>query len=172
MAIILVLTAVAIPAVNQGIQAYRMSGAATDLANILERTRYEAIRRNTTVSCRYVLVGGRSLVYIDLNNNSTADRTEPQVVFPQEAQILPAGVAPAPSSMGAAYANAVIPPTPAITFDSRGTVFYGANPTAVYVIYLGQTALANKNGYRAVTVTPTGRTKVWSAAKYGAWATN
>ena len=167
--VIAVLTAIAVPTIGRGLQLYRLGSAATDVANILERTRYEAIHRNTIVSCRYVQQGTRWLFWIDLNGNGKADPTEPQVLLPSEARILPAGIAPSPDSMG--YTNTQIP-AGSIAFDSRGTVNYGANPPAVYTIYIGRPLLEATNGYKAVTLTPTGRTKVWSASAYGAWYTN
>ena len=72
--VIAVLTAIAVPTIGRGLQLYRLGSAATDVANILERTRYEAIHRNTIVSCRYVQQGTRWLFWIDLNGNGKADR--------------------------------------------------------------------------------------------------
>ncbi len=172
-AIVLVLTAVAIPILHRGLQAYKLSAAATNVANIIQRTRYEAIRQNTTISCRYQPLGSTGVIWIDLNNNLTLDATEPQVLLPPEAQTLPAGIAPGLSSMGAAYLNAVVP-SGSITFDSRGTVNFGGvgGVPVVYVVYLGSAALANTNGYKAITVAPTGKIKVWTASAYGSWYTN
>jgi Tfp pilus assembly protein FimT len=169
--IVLVLTAVAVPIIHRGLQAYKLSSAATDIANIIQRTRYEAIRQNkiTGISCRYQPQGSTGVIWIDLNNDTKLDATEPRVLLPPEAQVLPAGVAPGLSSMGTSYSNAVaLSGTFSITFDSRGTL----NPPAVYVIYLGSQQTVSTSGYKAITLTPTGRTKVWSASAYGSWYTN
>jgi type II secretory pathway pseudopilin PulG len=170
-----ILGAIAIPIVDQGLQQYRMSSAATSVANLIQRTRYESIRQNTTISCRYQQQGNNWVMWIDLNGNGVMDPTEPQIVLPSDAQMLQAGVAPGPGSMGAAYTNAIPPPkngnTYAIALDSRGTVNFTGGP-AIYVIYLGSAALGPTEGYKAVTLTPTGRTKVWSASYNGNWYVN
>lgn len=100
----LVLAAIAIPIVGQRL-----------------RARY---RQNTAISCRYQQQGSNWVMWIDLNGNGTMDPTEPQIVLPSDAQILPARVAPGPGRMGAAYIIAIPPPrngnTYVITFDSLG----------------------------------------------------
>jgi len=170
--VVLVLTAVAVPIVHQGLQTYKLGSAATDVANLIQRTRYEAIRQNTTISCRYQQQGNNWVMWIDLNGDGNMAPTEPQILLPSYAQVLGPGVAPGVASMGPAYANATSPPqtgnTYVITLDSRGTV----NPPAVYVIYLGSQQTASTNGYKAITLTPTGRTKMWNASAYGSWYTN
>lgn len=164
-----VMTAIAVPIVNQGLRTYRLGAACTNVANLIERTRYEAIKKNTTVSFRTTTQAGNSVVFIDLDNNTTWDATEPVVVLPQDTPLLPAGVAPGPSSMGGGYANAQVPT--AITFDSRGTVSFGGAAATVYVLYLGRTSNAATDGYKAVTVTPIGRTKIWSTRGTNSWYT-
>ncbi len=164
-----VMTAIAVPIVHQGLRTYRLSASCTNVANLIERTRYEAIKKNTTVSLRTTTQAGSSVVYIDLNNNSTWDATEPVVVLPQDTPLLANGVAPGPSSMGAGYANAQVPT--AITFDSRGTVSFGGGAATVYVLYMGRTSNAATDGYKAVTITPIGRTKIWSTRGSSYWYT-
>lgn len=170
--IAVVMMAIAVPTVNQGLRTYRLSFACTDVANLIQRTRYEAIKKNTTVSLRTTTQAGNSVVYIDRNDNKTWDATEPVVVLPQDTPLLTAGVAPGPSSMGGGYANAQVPTaiTP-ITFDSRGTVSFGGGAATVYVFYLGRTSNAATDGYKAVTVTPIGRTKIWSTRGTNSWYT-
>ena len=103
----LVLAAIAIPIVGQRLRQYRMGNAATSVANLIECTRY---RQNTTISCRCQQQGSNWVMCIDLNGNGTMDPTEPQIVLPSDAQILPAPVAPGPGRMGAAYIIAIPPP--------------------------------------------------------------
>lgn len=162
-----VMMAIAVPVINQGLRTYRLSAACANVADLVKRTRYEAIKNNTTVTFRTTTLAGNSVVYIDLNKNSTWDATEPVVVLPQDTPLLPAGVAPGPSSMGAGYANAQVPT--AITFDSRGTVSFGAGAPTVYVLYLGRTSNAATDGYKAVTITPVGKTKIWSTRGSSSW---
>jgi hypothetical protein len=92
------------------------------------------------------------------------DATEQQVLLPTDIQSLSAGVAPGPSSMN--FANAQIPGS-SVAFDARGTVQDAGTPI-VYAIYLGNSARPT-DGYRAITLTPVGRVKVWSASSGGLW---
>ncbi len=163
--IVLTVSAISIPSVLRSMRTYRLSSTAREVANILQRTRYEAIRRNTIVNCRTQPRGNTTAVWIDLNDNIAIDPTEPMILLPQEIQLLGAGMAPGPASMG--FTNAQ-PPTGAIAFDSRGTVNYGTGAPVVYVVYLGYPQ-GPDYGYRAVTLTPMGQTKVWSASAGGTW---
>jgi len=145
----LVLAAIGIPNVGQRLRQYRMGSAATRVADLIERTRYW---QNTTISCRYQQQGSNWVMCMDLNGNGTMDPTEPQLVLPSDAQILPARVAPGPGRMGAAHIIAIPPPrngnTYVITLDSLG----GSRPS---------------EDYKAVNLTPAGRSHVWNASYDG-----
>ncbi|MBI1750803.1 MAG: GspH/FimT family pseudopilin [Acidobacteria bacterium] len=166
--ILLVLSAFAFPTVTRSIRTYRLSGAATNVSSMLQLTRFEAVRLNRSnppLSWRSQLQGGQSVFWVDVNNNGALDSTEPQARFSLEMQFLPAGTAPSVTSMG--YASTQISPA-AISFDSRGTVSFGVAPPVVYVLVLGY-ANQPAEGYRAVTVTPSGKTQMWSAGADGVW---
>ena len=163
--IILTMVAIAIPMLNSSWAVYRLSGTATDVANILQRTRYEAIRTNTVLACRAQQQGTSWVVWADLNKNGALDATEPQMLLSGPVTFLADGVAPDPSSMG--YTNTQVPQG-SIAFDSRGGVSFGAGAPAVYVVYLGYVNDPHY-GYKAVTVIPSGKTKVWTAASGGKW---
>ena len=51
MAVAMVLMAVSMPYFMRAYHSYQLSNAATQMADILRLTRYEAIRRNRTVNC-------------------------------------------------------------------------------------------------------------------------
>ena len=171
--VILILAAIGLPIVDRSLSAYRLNSAASDIANIFQRTRYEAIKQNTVVVCRGQQQGGGAggggdwVVWIDLNNNGALDATEPQILLHGPVTFVGADVAPSPASMG--YPNAKVP-SGSIAFDSRGALSFGGGASTVYVVYLGYTGQPDF-GYRALTVIPSGKTKVWSAAKGGTWHT-
>jgi Tfp pilus assembly protein FimT len=164
-AILFTLAAVATPAVMQSWQSYRLSGAAGNVASLLARTRYEAIRRNTTLDCSLTAQGANQALWIDLNKNGAVDPGEPEVLLPGDIPLVGSGVAPSPASMN--YQN-VQTLAGSVAFNARGVVNYGNNPAVVYAVYLGVSG-ASQYGYRAVTVTPMGQVKVWSAVAGGAW---
>jgi type II secretory pathway pseudopilin PulG len=168
--VMMIIAAIAIPSILQGWNSYRLTSAADSVAGILERTRFEAIHRNGRLSCIGNLAGNVFQVGIDENGNGRIDPNEPQVILAGPATLVGAGVAPAPASMGATYAGAVVPPANTVTFDARGTVFFGGVPggPVPYVAYIGITNRPTY-GYRAVTITPMGQVKTWLAAANGSW---
>jgi hypothetical protein len=56
----------------------------------------------------------------------------------------------------------------AIAFNARGTVEFGGAPPAVFVIFLGFPGQADL-GFRAVTITPLGKTQTWTATSGSNW---
>lgn len=167
LAIILVLSSIAIPSLLSSMRAYRISSAASSLSALLQRARFEAIRRNTPISVRTkVDVTGDMVVYCDLNGNGNLDPDEPQIMQTSDIQFVAAGGSvPGPASTG--YPAAVSPPGK-ITFDPRGTVIYPGAPTD-YISYLGNPAGPNVF-YSAVTVSQMGQIKAWTAPAGGSWS--
>jgi prepilin-type N-terminal cleavage/methylation domain-containing protein len=162
--IVLILSAITVPALIPAYENYRLSWQATALSSLIQQARYTAVKRNTTIGINVAALGGQKAVYVDLNGNGALDASEPMVLLPSDVTLLPAGTAPGPASTG--YAAAVTPGWP-INFNSRGTVSSGGAAT-IYILYLG-----NPNrpdwGFRAVTVTPMGQVKPWGAANNGTW---
>lgn len=163
--ILLLMAAFALPTVVRGIRTYRLGGAATEVANIVQRARYDAVRRNRIVSCRAQRQGTQWQVWVDANNDGTVTAGEPFILLPRDITFAPPLV-PGPASMG--YANTQPPPGTGIRFEPRGTVDFGAAAPAVYVVSLGY-ANDSTAGFRAISVTPTGRTKIWRASQSGIW---
>jgi len=162
--IMAVVLALAIPNVMRSWNSYQLNTAAINVASILERARYEAIRQNTTLNCLIQQQGNSWVLGVDVNKNGVVDPTEPQFLMGGPVQLLPAGVAPGPASMG--YPNAQIP-RGVVAFDSRGAVNFGAGGQVVYVLYM---ALPQRTfGFRAVTIMPYGTTQRWSAVPGGRW---
>lgn len=166
-AIIVIVGAIALPNAFRGIRTYRLSRTANEVATIIQATRYEAIRLNTRISVRGQPQGNTFLLWIDRNGNGQPDATEPLVLLPTDIQFVGAAAAPGTASMGAAYAN-MRAPAGVITFNARGTVDFAGAAPFVFGMFLG---FPNEPtyGFRAVTLTPVGKTKVWSAAAGGNW---
>lgn len=167
MGVILVIGAIAIPNVLQSLRTYRLSSTATEVANLIQATRYEAIRANTNVSIRGQAVGNTFVIWIDRDGNLLQGATEPMAMLPSEIQFLPQASVPSIASMGPSYQN-MQPAAGLITFNSRGTVSFGAGAPFVYGMFLGYPN-APTYGFRAVTLTPVGKTKVWAAGAGGRW---
>jgi len=163
LAIGLVLASVAMPMMVGAIQGFRLNSAAQQVANLIDLTRYTAIRRNAVMSLQKTTVNGNSVFYIDLNGNNVLDANEPMVMLPADMQL--------------ANGQTLTPPKPPstqdftslLTFDYRGTVnFSGGGPIGAYFLAIGYTTQA-QYGCRAITVTPMGQTKLWKAGAGGIW---
>lgn len=167
--VMMIIAAIAVPTVMRGWNSYRLTSAADSVAGMLQRTRFEAIHKNSRLSCIAVLAGGVWQVGIDENGNAAIDPTEPHVNLPGPATLWGGGVAPGLASMGAAYANAILPPGNSVTFDARGTVVANPGGAPPYISYIG---IPNQPayGFRAVTITAMGQVKTWAAPNNGNWA--
>jgi prepilin-type N-terminal cleavage/methylation domain-containing protein len=162
MAVILIVAALAIPAITRVVKVYQLNDAATQLAGILKFTRFEAIRRNSPISCvnSQATVGGAASVWSDNNGDLVEQTTETQILLSQNATLVPAASVPNTAALatavGAGTLTAVSPSNGKVQFDQRGAVV----PAAVYVEYVGDASSAG--GYRAVIVLPSGSVQLWN----------
>jgi prepilin-type N-terminal cleavage/methylation domain-containing protein len=164
LAIGLILASIALPTVIGAIQSYRLNGVAQQVANLVELTRYTAIRRNSVMTLQMKVVKGSTVFFIDLNGNGQADPNDPMVVLPNDMQV-PNGNAPDSSSTGLAVTQNF---AGQITFDYRGTVTFPVGPLTPYFLTLGYVTQA-QYGSRAITVMPMGQTKIWKAPDGATW---
>ena len=162
-AIILSLSAIAIPTINKTLTAYRLNDAATQVAGILKLTRFEAIRRNTPINCVNTQAGANApaKVWSDNNGDGVEDITERQILLGSGATLVPASTVPNAAALAAAVGVATLTPVDPssgrVKFDQRGAVV--AVPPAVYVFYVGN---IQENGFRAVVVLPSGSVQTWT----------
>ena len=167
--LMLVLSAIGVPRLVTSMSVYKVNVATTSLQNLIEQARFNAVRRNTKVSLRQGVINGQAAFYVDIANSGAYVNTDPVYVVPTTVQIAPAG-APAATTTG--LANTAALGAGCITFNSRGVVDYttcGAGVQSVWFISLGLTN--NSGGYRAITVTPMGQAKSWTAPTGGTWST-
>jgi type IV fimbrial biogenesis protein FimT len=173
-AVLLVLAAVAMPALTRAFAAYQLNDAAARLAGILKFTRYEAIRLNKLVDCEVQQSAGNWVVYADVNRNHQLDTGETADAITGQNTLLPAGGAiPGPGPIATALGSSGLTLTSisgsnaVITFDARGSVTTGSS-AVVYVLYLGN-AVGSDAGYRAIVLLPSGMVHVWTAPAGGVW---
>jgi len=169
LAVGLILISVALPTMIGAIQSYRLNGASQQIANLIELTRYTAIRRNAVMSMQMTVTNGSTIFYMDLNGNGSLDPTEPMVILPSDMQVATTQpLTPRPTSTGLAPIRNFVSQ---INFDYRGTVnFAPGSQAAAYFLAVGYTNQA-QYGCRAITVTPMGQTKAWKTVGYapGTW---
>ncbi|HEX9221975.1 MAG TPA: hypothetical protein VF860_01460 [Candidatus Acidoferrales bacterium] len=167
LAIAMIMTAISVPTVITQYRQYRLTSTAANLSSILQACRTDAIRFNTNVRCLYVAVPGGFTFWSDENNNGAVDPNEPQYLFPGDLQLNPGGT-PAPGA-GTSVPGAIAPATGAgagIQFTPRGGVVPGGNS---YILTLSYPAGVGLNAFRAVTVSPFGKTKVYAATAGSNW---
>jgi prepilin-type N-terminal cleavage/methylation domain-containing protein len=175
LAVLLVITTLAIPVVVRSLQVYQLNSIASQLAGMLKFAKFDAIRQNTPVSCQIQWNSSASswLVWVDSNGNTIPDGAEPQMFIGGSFTLLPAGApvpdpAPIKATLGGLSGSAwnVLSGTNNfITYDQRGVIDTGA---AVYVLYLGNPNDAN-SGYRAIITMPSGAVQMWTSSSAGNW---
>ena len=165
-AVMLVLSALAMPRIMRTMHLYQLNSAASQVADIVKFTRFEAIRRNIGVNCRTQPSGNTYVVWADSNGDGVPDAPERQFVLSGSASFMPASSVPTSGSLAASLGVTSITTlsasgaTRSILFDQRGAVNYGANPVTVYVFFIGLTQESSPE-FRAVVVLPSGATQIW-----------
>jgi len=169
LAIAMIMTAISLPTAITQYRQYRLTSTAANLSSILQACRTDAIRFNRNVTCYFSAVPGGFRFWSDENNNFIADPNEPQYLFPSDLLLNPPA-APGPgagtSVPGAAVPAANVGGGTGITFTPRGGVAPGGNS---YIFTLGYPAGVGLNAFRAVTVSPFGKTKVYAATAGSNW---
>lgn len=171
MAVILILSAVALPAFVNAYRTYQLTDAATQFAGLLKFTRFEAIRLNTNVSCliqQTASVPPVTNAWADSDGDTVEDPNEKQLLFAGTVNLVPAAGVPNAAGLPAAAGVPALATVPlangVVTFDRRGAL----NPPQVYAFYL-----SNLNdtsiGARAVILLPSGSIQVWKADSLGNW---
>src|ERR1700736_5367511 len=126
MTVLLILTAIAIPSLMRSFRTYQLNDAASRLSDILKFTRFEAVRRNTTVPLQIQQFGNDWSVWADSDKDGILDPTEKQILITGVVTLLPSATPPssasilaklgATTSLDASKSGAA----GSLTFDARG----------------------------------------------------
>lgn len=173
LAVISVMSAVALPSFMQSYRMYQLNDAANQVAGVLKFTHYEAIRTNvaagTPLKAQVIVRPLGTYIFTDSNNNGNIQATEKQALFPGAVTLVASAIVPNTAGLaglvGVPALTNVSPANGFVAFDQRGA----AAPPAVSVLYIGNTAVPNL-GNRAVVVLPTGSIQIWSTDRTGAWS--
>jgi len=172
MAVAIVLMAVALPYFLRAYRSYQLSGAATQVADMLRLTRYEAIRRNRTVNCVIGPDGTdptrTDASMTDVNGNALTGMGARAISLGAGGNLVAAGSwassLPSRAALGATTPTAVPPAGGTIQFDARGALIAG-NVTVFYLNAPG----SPDSGFRAVLLMPAGSIQIWSSDSAGNW---
>jgi len=174
MAVAMVLMAIGMPYFLRAYRAYQLSNAATQMADILRLTRYEAIRLNRIVDCVIqpdsVDPTKTRASMTDVNGNHPTGMSAAVILLGSSGNLVdPGSVAgasslPSQAALGATTPTAVPPTGGTVKFDARGAV----NPGNVTVFYLNAPG-SPESGSRAVLLMPAGSIQIWAGDSSGAW---
>jgi prepilin-type N-terminal cleavage/methylation domain-containing protein len=164
-AITVVVAAIAIPNIINGIAQYRLRGAASDLSGLIQKSRMLSVSQNKQYPVHRTTTGGFDYAWADLDNDFTLDDNE-KINSLQ----LPRGVVFDSGGGGLSLSSMSLGFTPVIglpVFTARGLpcVVSGGACTATgqgYIQYLRQDRSIGATAWAAVTVTPAGRVRVWT----------
>jgi prepilin-type N-terminal cleavage/methylation domain-containing protein len=173
MAVAMVLMAVGLPYFLRAYRAYQLSNAATQMADILRLTRYEAIRLNKIVDCVIqpdVDPTKTRASMTDVNGNHPTGMSALVILLGSGGNLVDAGSVagagslPAAAALGATTPTAVPPAGGTVQFDARGAVATG-NVTVFYLNAPG----SPESGFRAVLLMPAGSIQIWAGDSGGTW---
>ena len=167
LAVALILAGIGLPTFLRAYRSYQLTNAATQVADILRLTRYEAIRMNTQVNCVIQPNGATTNMYTVVNNG-TPDPGQKRIVLLSSGNLVDPGSVPATGALqSAAHIGAPANPLSSnlVQFDARGAVM----PTGtVSALYLENTTTTDP-GYRAVILLPAGSIQIWTSDATGNW---
>lgn len=174
MAVAMILMAVGLPYFLRAYRSYQLSNAATQVADILRLTRYEAIRRNRIADCVIrpdaVDPTMTDASMTDAFGNPLTGLGSRGIVLGSAGNLVDAGSVPGAGALPSAAALGATTPTafpPAggvVQFDARGAVTSGT----VSAFYLNSPG-SPESGYRAVLLMPAGSIQIWTGDAAGTW---
>ena len=172
MAVVLIITGVAMPSITQNLRVYQLNSTAGMVADQLKSSRFDAIRRNTIQTCVIQPSGAGYRMWTDSKGNGTWANTDKTTPLTGSATLVPAGNVALAGQMASAIgvsATTAISGTSGtvnLSFDTRGAV---SGNNQVNVLYIGYPNNPNW-GYRAVVILPSGSVQVWSPNRSGSWS--
>jgi len=186
--IVLIVTAVAIPSLEKGVNEIRLSESSSSYANLLQQARVLAIRNNQYYQVLTGTLNGKAMAFVDVHGTGSFVSDDPVAVFesgvvPQtlsatpslnnlELQFLPSGSQNTVNAAnGPTFGTRGLPCTPVPTTGLNGTCPYLSStnnflPTS-YIAVLQNT---QSGRWQAITLTPGARIQRWSYNGTSTWS--
>lgn len=190
MGIIIVLVAIAVPSVMNFVQGFRLRTAAAAMETLVQDTRMRSVRDDAIYSMAQITVNSGMAGFCVVNPVALATpggpavptdclQGEQTIAVPTNVQVITEANAPAVVPQSTLYTQLATTPLVSVTFNARGlpcqynplTGVCSTLPAGLqvgYVTYFATTPPRGSTIYRAVTVTPAGRVRIW-ANQAGAW---
>ncbi|MCI0356607.1 MAG: prepilin-type N-terminal cleavage/methylation domain-containing protein [Acidobacteria bacterium] len=183
-AILLTMMAVATPSLLRAINSYRLESSARGVSTLIQRTRFEAMRRNRTTCTGFVDLGGEGRYIMDVTGKTPAPCFEsPPTLDPNEPAVgTPANVMwylksapqlpPSFKGLPAGYdgTTMVVPTDYRVIFSPRGTamvddgvgnLIIATRIQAICLLGRRDSDLPNVDDAVLITVTPVGNVKLF-----------
>jgi Tfp pilus assembly protein FimT len=174
LAVAIILMAVALPYFLRAYRFYQLSNAATQVADILRLTRYEAIRLNKPVLCVIQPSSAdptmTTAFMTDTSGNSLTGTSARAIMLGPSGNLVDvssvpgAGALPAMANLGSTTPTNIPPGGATIRFDARGAL----SPSNVNSFFLNSGG-APEAGFRAVLLMPAGSIQIWTGDSSGNW---
>lgn len=171
-AVVLVVAALSIPNLTRAIDTSRIKGAAQSLAAAYQDARIRATQKDTSYQVLLSPPGiSPAQICVDLDGDGTCSAGDPVTTFASRIKVSNLGV---PVPLGPAQLNYLTTDTEhsnasgsGLTWNAMGLPCQRTSPTAPCTAmgWVQHLQLMQANGgvmYAAVTVSPTGRVKVWT----------
>lgn len=167
--LIIATSAFALPNFIRMLRTSELTNGATKVADMLKLTRFQAIRRNTSITCRISGSSTSTTIWADADGDSQVGSGESLTVLSGNVNLVASGSVPGTTALATAIGiNVTLVPvsttTGTYTFDARGAV----TPASVYVSYVTNAAMPAL-GYRAVVLLPSGSMQIWTGDSSGNW---
>lgn len=175
-AIILIVGGISVPTLSRAVDNAKLKSAAQQVAGLYEQAKIRAAQDDTY----HELLVSPAQMCLDLDGNAACDASDPAVELPAQVSLISQGVpvaldqtllgfAPLNEDNSVTY-NQQGTQVHALAWNSRGLPCQRTSPGAVcsnngqvaWVQYLQLQRTINDASYAAVTVSPTGRIKVWT----------
>ncbi len=184
-AITMTVMGIAIPKFLTAYYTVRLKAACADLSGLMQKGRIQAARENAVFQVLYT-AGSPQAAYVDMNNDQQWDgnasvngvtQSEP-IIYLNQSITVPTS---APSGTGAPTPYVLVGDSSTANYDNATTLGWSARglpcayaggvcatPSAGYFVYYVKDQRPTGNGWGAVVVTRTGRTKVvtWNGAAW------
>jgi len=165
--IILAVGALSIPNLTRAIDTSRIKGAAQSLAAVYQDARIRATQKDTSYQVLISPGTSPAQICIDLDGDGTCSAGDPITAFAGQIKVSNLGV---PVPLGPAQLNYQTTNTEhfhGLTWNAMGLPCQRTSPTSpcTAIGWVQHLQLLRANGgvmYAAVTVSPTGRVKVWT----------
>jgi Tfp pilus assembly protein FimT len=179
-AVAMIIGGMCAPLLMNTVNQYQLRAASVDLDNLLQQARMRAVRDNKAYAV--ASNSANTELFFDLNGNGNLDSGEPVVVLPRGASALRGASGGSNPSLSAATLgftpqSSGVP----VMFNARGTpcvqttvagqaacTSWGApiggstSPTPVGFIYYVKSVRGSNTVWAAISISPSGRFRVWS----------